>query len=316
MYVHTGEGTSCLENVNISCEEGFGRGSNNFTETRLISTMEFTCNGTIVGWTASGKAGQGTQPPKLQIWRRNTIKDGEEYYHKQGPAIPIDPDAEGVECEETLMCNDTFQCRLNETYWITVQSEVDIVGIELPPLENESFELFFVSGSNISQYVWQQEEVMTNTSLRIGSQDSVADDRVLLYLNVSTGKNTEMSQTSFVTNNTHLLWLDISECAANASICEHICTDTMDSFECSCYEGYTLASDGSGSCLDTDECTAGNHNCQQQCINVPMGGGFVCDCELGYLLNSDNSTCSGKSMKVTTNLYDMRIFLLQILMSV
>ena len=88
--------------------------------------------------------------------------------------------------------------------------------------------------------------------------------------------------------------VDVSPCAVNASICDHICTDVMDSFECSCYEGYTLASDRR-SCLDTDECAAGTHNCQQRCVNVLMGGGFTCDCELGYLLNPDNHTCSCES---------------------
>ena len=176
--------------MNVSCEEGVRRGSSDFTETRLLPTLEITCSGTIVGWTVSGRAGQGTHPPKLQIWRRSNITtDGDEYYHRQGPGVPIDPDAEGVECEEMLTCNHTFRCRLNEANQITVQSEVDIVGIELPPLQNQSFELFFVSGSNMSQYVWQQEDtMMTNVSLRIGSQDAVVDDNVLLYLNITTGK--------------------------------------------------------------------------------------------------------------------------------
>ena len=92
-------------------------------------------------------------------------------------------------------------------------------------------------------------------------------------------------------------WPDISECAANASVCDHVCTDTTDSFECSCYKGYTLASDGR-SCLDTDECAADTDNCQQQCVNVPMGGGFTCDCEPGYLLKPDNHTCSGESNRL------------------
>ena len=179
--------------MNVSCEEGTGRGLSNFTKTILIPSMEFTCNGTIAGWTVSGKAGQGTEPPKLQIWRRNiaTDVDSEDYYHKQGSAIPIDPEADGVECEEILTCNNTFQCRLNETYQIAVQSETDIVGIELPPLLNQSFELFFTSDSNISRYmfIWHQEDMMvTNASLRVGSQDAIEEDKVLLYLNVSTGK--------------------------------------------------------------------------------------------------------------------------------
>ena len=175
--------------MNVSCVEGVGRGLNNFTETRLIPMMEFTCNGTIVGWTVSGRVGQGTQPPKLQIWRRSSNTDEDEYYHKRGPAIPINLDAEGVECEESSMCNQTFQCQLSEAYQTTVQSEIDIVGIELPPLENQSFELFFTNGSNSQNvWYWQQGEVMTNTSLRIGSQDATVEDNVLLYLNISTGR--------------------------------------------------------------------------------------------------------------------------------
>ena len=155
--------------------------------------MEIICNGTIVGWTVSGRrSGQGTQPSELQIWRKSTSTNGDEHYHKEGPAVPIDPDTDGVECEKTLSqtCNHTFQCRLNESYQLTVQSEVDIVGIELPPLQNQSFELFFfASDSNISQYVWQHEDnIMPNASLRIGSHDAVVDDNVLLYLNISTGK--------------------------------------------------------------------------------------------------------------------------------
>ena len=104
-----------------------------------------------------------------------------------------------------------------------------------------------------------------------------------------------MSQISSVSN--HTLFsdhADINECIINANVCDHICTDTTGSFECSCYDGHTLASDRR-SCMDTDECVAGTHDCQQLCINVPMGGGFMCDCELGYLLNPDNHTCRGES---------------------
>ena len=40
------------------------------------------------------------------------------------------------------------------------------------------------------------------------------------------------------------LYLDIDECtAANASSCQHICANTLGSFDCSCRTGYYLDSD-------------------------------------------------------------------------
>ena len=201
LHTDTGfdESASCLlnerVNVSASCEEGFGSGSDNFTETRLIPSKEFACNGTIVGWTVSGRTGQGTQPPKLQLWRQtNTAGSGNEYYYRQGPAIPIDPtQANGVKCEEIASgCVQTFWCRLHESYQITVRPEVDIVGIELPPLKDQSFELIFVQGAINSQYIWLQDELgiamAANASLEIGSEDAIVDDILLLHLNVSTGK--------------------------------------------------------------------------------------------------------------------------------
>ena len=45
--------------------------------------------------------------------------------------------------------------------------------------------------------------------------------------------------------------------------------------------------------VDIDECTSSQntHGCQQLCVNTE--GGFRCDCNTGFQLNADNSTCSG-----------------------
>ena len=43
--------------------------------------------------------------------------------------------------------------------------------------------------------------------------------------------------------------------------------------------------------MDDDECIAGTHDCQQQCVNTP--GGFRCECDPGFQINADESTCSG-----------------------
>ena len=38
--------------------------------------------------------------------------------------------------------------------------------------------------------------------------------------------------------------LDIDECATNSGGCDHICNNTIGSFECSCEDGYKLQDDG------------------------------------------------------------------------
>ena len=95
-------------------------------------------------------------------------------------------------CEEMTQpetCDHVFQCRLAEEYQIKVQSVLDIVGIELPPLENQSFVVYFKAGSQ-HQYVWKRS-LSTNSTTRIGTQDLILSEDLLLSLNISsTGKST------------------------------------------------------------------------------------------------------------------------------
>ena len=51
--------------------------------------------------------------------------------------------------------------------------------------------------------------------------------------------------------------------------------------------------------VDINEC-ASMHRCQQVCINTD--GGFRCDCDPGFQLNNDNSTCSGTNILIGTNI--------------
>ena len=43
---------------------------------------------------------------------------------------------------------------------------------------------------------------------------------------------------------------------------------------------------------DVDECATNNGGCSQQCIDT--SGSFTCDCDEGYALNVDGSSCDGK----------------------
>ena len=42
---------------------------------------------------------------------------------------------------------------------------------------------------------------------------------------------------------------------------------------------------------DIDECFNNTHNCTQTCTNTVKG--FTCECNDGYVLNVDGTTCDG-----------------------
>ncbi|XP_035685102.1 neurocan core protein-like isoform X8 [Branchiostoma floridae] len=81
---------------------------------------------------------------------------------------------------------------------------------------------------------------------------------------------------------------DVDECAEEADNCspQATCSDTPDSFTCTCNPGYT----GNGvTCTDVDECANNNGGCGQTCTNNV--GSFVCSCGGGYILNADGLAC-------------------------
>ncbi len=147
--------------------------------------MQFNCTGTLVGWTVSGRNGSGTLYPKLQIWRRSSTDRN--VYSKNGPEIQID--AEGSGCEMMIRnanCVQEFHCRLSPANYVSVSSGSDIIGVEVPPLNNQAFELFFVA-SQQQQYVWQTE-ITTSNSLIMGTNDIQVGDDLLLKVEVLRGK--------------------------------------------------------------------------------------------------------------------------------
>ena len=44
--------------------------------------------------------------------------------------------------------------------------------------------------------------------------------------------------------------------------------------------------------LDINECEKSNGGCQHQCINI--NGSYTCQCNGGFILNSNGKTCTGK----------------------
>ena len=86
--------------------------------------------------------------------------------------------------------------------------------------------------------------------------------------------------------------LDFNDCLLPDNPCEQECTNTFQSYICSCFGGYTLAN--ATHCEDIDECSVNATICDglpnTYCNNTI--GSFSCECLSGYRRNS-NGTCAG-----------------------
>lgn len=142
--------------------------------------MNFTCHGTIVGWTASGRTRGGTGYPELQVWRANPSR-GQDFYYKPGQDIRVD--AEGSGCEIiTELCSQIFQCRLTVANQVSVQPG-DILGVELPPTLQSGFELFFVSNPGTQDHFIFRQQL---SSTVYASHHSIRqlDDQLLISVEI------------------------------------------------------------------------------------------------------------------------------------
>ena len=123
-----------------------------------------------------------------------------------------------------------------------------------------------------------------------------------------------------------LLSEDNNECTDGTTQCEVTCRNTPGSFVCECNPGYELATNGY-SCqgivisqfamlllysyiiiqnetnllvlctIDIDECTAGTHQCAQNCQNTI--GSYICSCNDGYTLGDNGRDCIGIMYNLT-----------------
>lgn len=175
----------CLASTNISCTQGDYRGRFDTVETRLIFSMSFTCHGTILAWTVTGRKMENrTQYPELQVWRADPSQ-GLDYYYKPGQDIPVNPD--GPACERvTQTCDQIFQCRLREANQVSVEPG-DILGVEIPQLTNSGFLLYFISVPGTQDhYIFRQQ--LSSSVITSSNHIRQTDDQLLISLEVEPGE--------------------------------------------------------------------------------------------------------------------------------
>ena len=136
-------------------------------QTILIPKMRFTCDDTIsiAELTVVGKLIEnGTSNPTLQLWRQRN----ERYRLRRGSSnmIELNP----IECECCSRLNvseseelDLVQCTFPRTNTNDIQVQPgDIIGIEIPPKANTSFEIYFSNSTATNLLFFQGQYTARN----------------------------------------------------------------------------------------------------------------------------------------------------------
>lgn len=147
----------CTDNFKDTVTTGGSRkGKSAEIETRLIPSMRFTCSGTIVGFTVAGEpTKKGAQDPKIQVWREIEAKCGS--YRRPVPEIVINmTTCSSLAQLESKASPQVFHCTLNKSSRVPVQYG-DVLGIELPPISDAHFELYFTGNPGSVNYIFQQQ---------------------------------------------------------------------------------------------------------------------------------------------------------------
>ncbi|NXS21076.1 SCUB2 protein, partial [Mystacornis crossleyi] len=86
---------------------------------------------------------------------------------------------------------------------------------------------------------------------------------------------------------------DTDECMFNNGGCQHVCVNTVGSYECRCKEGFFL-SDNQHTCIHRSEegmsCMNKDHGCAHICRETPKGG-VACECRPGFELSKNQRSC-------------------------
>ena len=191
---------------------GEGQGNSSNVTTQLFPNLTFGCNGTIVRLTVAVGVKNETreQGPKIQIWRENET-GSDRLYYKPGPDIVISNSS----CENFILSEGIFRCTLNESARVSVQPG-DILGLEIPPTNDDDYEVLFTTSDGSETYVFQRQ---LSSTVNLSEADDVTNSLVpqITFL-VTVGKHISSILLSYVMQT-------IVKCIMITSTYTHSCID-------------------------------------------------------------------------------------------
>ena len=145
--------------------------------------MRFTCNGTIVGFTVTGKnSDTGVHDPKIQVWTEDKAECGS--YQKLASEIVLHQSScSTLTPLKSLMQVVMFHCALKPALQVSVEYG-DILAIELPPINDSDFDLYFTDGGP-TNYVFQQQ---LSSEIDTINRSHVVEEQPEITLDIASGK--------------------------------------------------------------------------------------------------------------------------------
>ena len=159
-------------------------GHSSTTVTLLIPAMNFTCNGTLAGFTFVGiNRHVGRQDPKVQIWRESSSESG--IYYKTGPEIAVNSSENGA-CGDGLptVASRTYLCVLTRRFQVPIQPG-DVLGLELPPAHDNDFDILFTRGGGPMNYIFYQS--LHNSTIHLSENDSTIQQLPQIIFSLTSG---------------------------------------------------------------------------------------------------------------------------------
>ena len=166
-----------------------GDGYSSATVTLLLPDMNFTCNGTLAGFTFVGiNRHMGHQDPKVQIWRENSSEPG--FYHRIGTEIAVNSSSDSGACEDGLpkIASQTYFCILTKQFQMPIQPG-DILGLELPPAHDNDFDILFTRGGGPMNFIFYQK---LNTTVQLSENHSAIQQLPQISFSLTSGKATSI----------------------------------------------------------------------------------------------------------------------------
>ena len=150
------------------------------TQLTVIPEMNFTCNGTITGYTFAGRLENGSQFPMIQIWRQKCNR-----HYRTGANIVMND----VLCKGgfVLVFDGVFRCNLIETAQRAVQPG-DVLGLEIAPQSSTVIDLYSVRViKGPTNYVFIEEQFPSSNSLGVvlWESDSIIQNLPQITIKVS-----------------------------------------------------------------------------------------------------------------------------------
>ena len=147
--------------------------------------MNFTCSGTITGYTAALRDRNGDQNPLIQVWRKNTIQPGS--YYKTGAGIAAINEILCVGGRSTNVSGrEVFHCSLSQSTVEVAVQPGDILGLELPGVTEDDGILAFAEVSKGPANCIFTTQALSSASL--SSCDSVNWELPQITLEIGSGK--------------------------------------------------------------------------------------------------------------------------------